>query len=809
MKKKTLVYSDITNLMNVNFLTGIQRVVREIIVRMLKDTNITMKLLAYDECLNAYKLLDNTIFLEYFEDNSGEKKDICTGTIIEFSDIPSGSVFFDIDSVWNSRLKRSWLFPLLKQKGVKIVTQLYDLIPITHPQFTHENTCMNFMVYIGANIEYADLIITSAQATVDALNDLCDKLNRKRKKCIVVPLGADFSAKNTEGEIDDEIVNITSNRYILMIGTIEPRKNHSLVIDALENGLADLGINVVFAGRIGWNVSDLEKRIKEHPLLGKNLFFIEKPNDATVDLLYKNAWAVAFPTFNEGFGLPMIEAFCRHTPVIASDIKVLREVGGDLADYFDHYDKDSFIRTVSALADDEEKYLKKKAELEEFVPFTWDDSAKMFASAVCSVTENMIQVPDNTRVKQMVVLTARNDDLLATLPYLEKYMPFITEVVVCCPDQNVAELEKSYKGRFTLKFLSDSEVLDGAELPEDHQTRNFFLRCLILKKDIIDDVFIMTDDDYRPLREITLNDFIDNNRYKAYYCYDLNEWGGTYGAPTSFDTGMKKSRKWLSENGYPTMMYASHQPQIIDKSIFNDMTSKYPEIVRAGTDEWSTYFNYGVGTYPDKFDVVPYISMCWPGAKTDWDLFVVPAEYAFENHYGVLYEKGRVFDGLSDRFEDESEELAEEKKDRYSAEIDLQLAARKVYKDYCASYRRAKKEMPSFTVVCTPDNQNIAFNTPEYIKLKALSVTRVPFTFDEKILAGFAAKSIEVEYWYTTLKNEMMSPIYKLTVDNNDLTFDFPLRSPTVRSDMCRLHISLTFTEKNVRQLTTIKAIIT
>lgn len=808
MTGKTMIYSDITNLMSVDFLTGIQRVVREIIVRMLKDNDISMNLLTYNEKLNVYQLLDNDRFLDFFENKAGEKEDIYSDVLVDFTDIPSGAVFFDIDSVWNSRLKRSWLFPLLKQKGVKIVTQLYDLIPITHPQFAHENTCMNFMVYAGANIEYSDLIITSAQATVDALDDLCDRLGRKRKKCVVVPLGADFSANSSGEEIDGEIVSIASGRYILMVGTVEPRKNHSLVIDALENGLADLGINVVIAGRIGWNVAELEKRIKEHPLLGKNLFFLDRPNDAAVDLLYKNALAVAFPTFNEGFGLPMIEAFCRHTPVIASDIGVLREVGGDLAYYFDPHDADSFISTVKSLIEDETEYQRKKAELEKFVPFTWDDSAEMFSAAVRSVNENMVQVPDGTKVKQMVVLTARNDDLLATMPYLEKYMPFITEVVVCCPDKNADGLRSAYNGRFELKFLTDSEALGGRELPEDHQTRNFFLRCLILKKDIIDDVFIMTDDDYRPLRMITAEDFVDNNRYKAYYCYDLNKWGGTYANPTSFDTGMKKTRKWLSENGYPTMMYASHQPQIIDKRIFNEMTAEYPGVITSGLDEWSSYFNYGVGTYPDKFDVVPYVSMCWPGAKTDWDLYVVPEEYAFENHYGMLYEKGRVFDGISDKFEDESENLVEEKKSRYNSEINLQLEARRVYREYCGEYRRAKNEMPSFTVVCTPDGQDIAFNTPEYIRLMAHSVTRVPFTFDEAILSRMGAGNISLEYWYTTIRNEMMSPIFKMAIDNNDLSFDFPLRAPDNRSDMCRLNISLTLADRNLRQLITVKAII-
>ncbi|MBP0963769.1 MAG: glycosyltransferase family 4 protein [Oscillospiraceae bacterium] len=807
MDTKVMIYSDITNLMKVDFLTGIQRVVREIVIRLIKYDSLKLNLLMYDEAENAYYLLDNNKFLTYFFNHKGEKKDVITDKVINFTDISSGAVFFDIDSVWNSRLKRSWLFPLLKQKGVKIVTQLYDLIPITHPQFAHENTCMNFMIYVGANIEYADLIIVSAKATADALDELCDKLGKERKKCVVVPLGADFSAKNSDEEVPEDIIKIASGRYILMVGTIEPRKNHSLVIDALDSGLAELGINVVFAGRIGWNVEELEKRIREHPLLGKNLFFLEKPNDAVVDLLYKNALAVAFPTFNEGFGLPMIEAFCRRTPVIASDIGVLREVGGEFADYFDPYDKESFIRAVKVLADDENTYLQKKALLEKFVPFTWDDSAKMFLSAVCSVNENLVQVPEDTRVKQMVVLTARNDDILATLPYLEKYMPFITEMVICCPDRNVDELKAAYKGRFELKFLTDSEVLDGAELPEDHQTRNFFLRCLILRKEIIDDVFIMTDDDYRPLREIQIKDFIDSNRYKAYYCYDLKKWDGTYGNPTSFDIGMSKTCQFLSEHGYPTMMYASHQPQIIDKKIFNEMTEKYPHVITSGTDEWSTYFNYGVGTYPDKFDVVPYISMCWPGAKTDWDLYVVPSEFVFENHYSVLYENGQVFEGLSDRFEDISEELISEKIKRYRSELEIQFDVRRVYDDYCSEYLASKNEMPSFTIVCTHDENQFLISTPEYIKLRAGSFTRVHITFDKDIKDWIGSECVKLNYWFTTNQNEILIPLHILNIDMEEPEFMLPMRAPNDCFESCQFHFRVILEDKNFERTIHMKVV--
>ena len=766
------IYIDLSNLMAVDFLTGIQRVVKEIVIRMTESRKNELVLMTYSHITNVYRRIDNQKFYDFFAHGKGNRTSAITTEKINPADIPSGAVFFDIDSVWNSRVKRSWLFPILKQNGVKIVTQLYDLIPITHPQFCHENTAMNFMVYTGANIKYADLIITSADATVKALNELTDRLGAERKKTVVVPLGSDFVHKDSNSEIPDKkAAEIAENsKYILMVGTIEPRKNHSLVIDALENGLAEKGIKVIFAGRIGWNVEKLEKRIKSHPLFNKRLFFFEKPNDATVDMLYKNAFAVAFPTFNEGFGLPVIEAFQRGTPVIASDIGVLHEVAGDMAEYFDPTDKDDFIRCVSRLADDENAYRALKEKVKKFVPFTWNQSAQAMENAVMSVSENSKSVPENTNIKQIVCLTARNDDILATLPYIEKFMPFIKEIILCTPDKNVSELKKLYKGRLDMKFLTDSEILNGNPLPDDHSTRNFFLRCLAMKNPVIDDVFIMTDDDYRPLRTIKQENFIKDGKYLAYYCYDLNEWQGTYGNPTSFDVCMKKSREFLSKNGYPTMMYSSHQPQVIDKRIFNEMTAEYPETISQGLCEWCSYFNYGIRKYPDMFETVPYVSMGWPGTRSDWDIYVRPKEFLFENHYSVLYEKGRVFYGLSDELNDDTIEENQIKIMRYSEELNRQLTDREVYNAYCEGYLLQYREIPSFFINCGQDN-SITINAPEYIVMKNSGWTRIPV----KMKIQTKSEKILLMYWFSDENGNNISAVAKQEIDINKPEFILPV----------------------------------
>ena len=810
------IYIDLSNLMLVDFVTGIQRVVREITARIVSSPQHEFVLMTYSFRKNAFMKLDTDLFRRHFTGEDFEKELIYTQEVVEIDSIPCGAVFFDIDSVWNSRLNRSWLFPKLKKNGVKIVTELYDLIPITHPQFCHSNTTANFMAYVGANLKYADLIITNSNATVQALNDLTDKLGMERKNAIVVPLSSDFTnngSSSSKNEVDPEVKEIAdAGKYLLMLGTIEPRKNHSLVIDALESGLAEAGMRAIFAGRIGWNVEELEERMKNHELYGKSLFFVEKPDDSTVDYLYKNAFAVAFPTFNEGFGLPLIESFMRGTPVVASDITVLHEVAGDYADYFDPDDKDDFTRCVRALMDDPALYEQRRERLKSYVPYTWDESARDMLKAIETIDVTEKKVPDDIKIKQLVCLTARNDDMLATLPYIEEFMPFITEVVLMTPDKNVGELKSSYKGRLELKFLTDSQILNGQKLPEDHSTRNFFLRCLALKNDIFDDVFIMTDDDYRPLRTIGQDVFVKDGAYNAYYCYDLSRWRGTYSRPTSFDVCQRKTRKFLEEQGYPAKMYASHQMQVIDKRIFNEMTEKYPDIIDKGLCEWGTYFNYGAANYPSMFRQLPYAAMGWPGVRSDWYVDVVPEEFIFENHYSFLYTKGQVFEGLSEELCGNTREENVIKCCRFANELRKQREARTVYDSYSQGYWMQYLEIPSFTLIPAKseeeggeEKEGIAICAPAYFQAKAGEWSRIPFNVDKSIFTRLGTKDILLSYWFSDEDGLKLTSAGRMKIDPEDLSFLLPVFSPSC-PERCVLNIKAILEDKDITTSVAVRA---
>ena len=93
-------------------------------------------------------------------------------------------------------------------------------------------------------------------------------------------------------------------------------------------------MRLCIAGHVGWNVDDTMRRIRTHPLLNEKLFLIEKFTDAEINLCYASATALIAASTAEGFGLPIVEAALHHIPVLASDIPVFREVGGEGATYF-------------------------------------------------------------------------------------------------------------------------------------------------------------------------------------------------------------------------------------------------------------------------------------------------------------------------------------------------------------------------------------------------------------------------------------------------------------------------------------------
>ncbi len=301
------IYIDISPLVLAEFLTGIQRVVRSVCGELIANHPGEIVLLHELRDLCAFKIVPVEYFTRRFVegDTAAEFPENCRAMTLD--EIEGGSIFFDLDSVWNSPKKRSSLVPELKARGIKWMAYVYDICSITHPQCASENTIFNFLEYIGTVVRHADAVMVSTRHVAESYRGLCEKLGRKCQPTSVTWLGCDFKAGDVDAAVDgDVIAALEGKKYVLSVGTIEPRKNISLLLDAFSNTLFDKDVSLVIVGKKGWNVDNLIECINSSEEYGRRLFHFVGMNDATLSWLYDHAFATALPTFDEGFGLPLV-----------------------------------------------------------------------------------------------------------------------------------------------------------------------------------------------------------------------------------------------------------------------------------------------------------------------------------------------------------------------------------------------------------------------------------------------------------------------------------------------------------------------
>lgn len=399
------IYVDLTSFYNTDFMSGIQRVVKEVVIRLLKDSSLNVVIFTFKQDEKFLSILSNEDFLACYADNSLDKKNISIIEKLPLDELKPGDILFDIDSTWDIRChQRDEVYPIFTKQGVLLVPYIYDVLPVTHPEFWGgENPC--FIAYLSACLKFADMIITSANTTVEILNSFTKKLVLPCKNIKISWLGSDFSTnKGTSTEsVDENAAKAASSApYILTVGTMEPRKNHKLLIDAYDKGLKNLGINLVIAGRRGWGVDDVLKRIDTHPQNGNGLYFFERKNDATISYLYQHAFAVAFPTFDEGFGLPVVEALQKGSVVLTSDVPVMREVGGENCAYFSPKSPESFVQLVKKIKEDSSAYESLKNRAANYVPENWDSVVYKMKTFMLSAKKENVDKSKNVELSAVI-----------------------------------------------------------------------------------------------------------------------------------------------------------------------------------------------------------------------------------------------------------------------------------------------------------------------------------------------------------------------------------------------------------------------
>lgn len=296
--------------------------------------------------------------------------------------------FKEMKKGWETKMpdRTAWLgspdivhsnnFSCIKDHKAKIVYTLYDLTPFVCPQFlTEHNRIICFEGLFNAGT-YADHCISISNHTKKDFLRFFPHYPEER--ITVIPLGTRPGVKRIENPgLKRKVLEKFKIKgdFWLGVGTIEPRKNFKLLIEAY-NKLKDDKFLVIAGGK-GWLESEIGNKVKQLGIKSK-VKFLGYVSDEELSVLYSSCFAFVYPSFYEGFGLPVLEAMSCGAAVITSSTSSLPEVGGKAVLYIDPEYEENLIEQMSFLLKKPEK---RKEYQSRAVPqakkFSWDKAAKI------------------------------------------------------------------------------------------------------------------------------------------------------------------------------------------------------------------------------------------------------------------------------------------------------------------------------------------------------------------------------------------------------------------------------------------------
>ena len=270
-----------------------------------------------------------------------------------------------------------------------IVLTIHDLAFIRFPQFNFDWFIKKYTKEVKRNTATAKKILADSRSTK---NDIVKLLKINPDKIKVVHLATDnIFKKLPAGEIDKKTLtkyNI-DKRYILSVGTIEPRKNYPILIKAfniLKRQNEKFNLKLVIAGRTGWK-SEPTYNERDLSPYRKDILFLGRVSDEDLVQIYNQAEFFIYPTIFEGFGLPLLEAMSCGLSVIATDTSSIPEVISGAGILVNPYDVKALSEKIETLASNKElKNRLSKKSIEQAKKFSWlktaEDTLNSYKSVV-------------------------------------------------------------------------------------------------------------------------------------------------------------------------------------------------------------------------------------------------------------------------------------------------------------------------------------------------------------------------------------------------------------------------------------------
>src|SRR5882762_709870 len=251
--------------------------------------------------------------------------------------VRAGDLFLGLDFAARVLPRHQLQLLAWRAAGAKICVVMYDMLPLLRPDWFTARNCRAYKAWLRAVAVHADSVVCISQSVATQFNTwLTAHSFTCQPKGGWFHLGTQAAPSKLQPIVDPRIQRIIRFPFVLMVGTIEPRKGYSQALDAFE-ALWRTGhvVRLVIVGRAGWRVGSLLTRLQTHPEAGSRLHWLDNIDDETLSLLYGKATGVLLASEAEGFGLPILEAAAYNKSLLLRDTPVFREVAGQAASYFD------------------------------------------------------------------------------------------------------------------------------------------------------------------------------------------------------------------------------------------------------------------------------------------------------------------------------------------------------------------------------------------------------------------------------------------------------------------------------------------
>jgi glycosyltransferase involved in cell wall biosynthesis len=241
-----------------------------------------------------------------------------------------------VDVVWASSM-----VPVATR--APMVATVHDLAFLDQPEHASRRGRSFFPRAWAAVVERASFIVCPSQVVADD----CARRGASPDRIRVVPWGVDPPISAPEAAAVVRRAHDLPERFVLWVGTLEPRKNLTGLVEAMSRVK---GLDLVVVGPEGWNLDGADLLAP----LGARAHRIGVVDDHTLSALYRAASVFAFPSLAEGFGLPVLEAMAHGTPVVTSVGAATAEVAGTAARLVEPTDPAAIARAIEATLDEAE-----------------------------------------------------------------------------------------------------------------------------------------------------------------------------------------------------------------------------------------------------------------------------------------------------------------------------------------------------------------------------------------------------------------------------------------------------------------------